>query len=121
MTFEVIMRKVGLAVLLLSACAFGEANTIYISGNNAGAVVVRKDISKACPNLTPVESSANAEYVLDIALDANGAANGTLTKSGNVVWSDSYDSNFYHYSDRGKLNGKLLVHKLGATFCRVKK
>jgi hypothetical protein len=78
-------------------------------------------MSKACPNLTPVESSANAEYLLDIALDANGAANGTLAKSGNVVWSDSYDSNFYHYSDRGKLNGKLLVRKLGATFCRANK
>ncbi len=61
------MRTV-VVVLLLSACAFGEANTIYISGNNAGAVAVRKDISKACPNLTLVESSANAEYVLDIAL-----------------------------------------------------
>jgi hypothetical protein len=108
--------------LLLSACAFGEsANTIYISGNNAGAVAVRKDMPKACPNLTLVESSANAEYVLDIGLDANGAANGTLTKSGNGVWSDSYDSNFYHYSDRGKLNSMLLFHMLGATLCRTNK
>ena len=47
----------------------------------------------------------------DVALDANGAANGTLSKGNSTLWSDSYDSNFYHYPDRGTLNGKLLLGK----------
>jgi hypothetical protein len=44
-----------------------------------------------------------------VALDANGAANGTLSKGNSMMWSDSYD----HYSNRGKSNGTLWLQKFG--------
>jgi hypothetical protein len=104
---------------LLLFCLFcgplSAAQAIYVSGNNAAATEIRKTMthkpSKGCENIQLSSSPDAAGYIFDVALDPNGAANGTLSKGNNILWSDSYDSNFYHYSDRGKLNGKLLLGK----------
>ena len=107
------MKKLLFTTLFLTSFATGQ--TLYLSGNNAAASEARKTflakVPKGCEHFSLASSATNAEYVMEIALDANGAANGTLSKNGNLVWSDSYDSSIYHYADRGKLNGKLLIDK----------
>ncbi len=129
--------KTLLAVLLLSALSFGQATTtkkLYISGNNSAAVAARQMIldqkgkKKICPDFTLVGSVAAAEYVMEIAADTDGAANGTLTKGDSLLWSDTYKSGapgFGGAVPRGPFsrkgpsniageNGELLMNK----FCR---
>ena len=105
------MKLIAFLVLLTTA-SFGadierkSINAVFVTGNNEAASKIRKEMGKGKTCLLLATNKERADAVLDVAEDYDKNVSGTLTSSGELIWSrtEGYPS--------------VLLLKLTREFCK---